>query len=127
MIISIPKLYIKTRKLCSVIWLSKICEGVELMRLQCHPPDCGTSFFFLFCFVFVKIRKQTNRKLEYCLCFYTLRSIKNKTSVSGSTESHCFLYPKTQVKSLSIYDAQWYFHGIQSWNWHLTNLRFSFH
>lgn len=71
------------------------------MRLQCHPPDCGTSSFFLL-LVFVKVSKQINRKLEYCLCFYTLRSIKNKACVSRSMDGHWFLYPKTQVKRLSI-------------------------
>lgn len=86
-------LYIKTRKLCSVIWLLKTREGMKLMQLQCHPPDC---------FVFEKVRKQANRKLEYCLCFYTLRSIKNKGCVSRSMDGHWFLYPKTQVKRLSI-------------------------
>lgn len=53
-------------------------------------------------FVFEKVKKQANRKLEYCLCFYTLRSIKNKACVSRSMDGHWFLYPKTQVKRLSI-------------------------
>lgn len=90
--------------------------GYEAYATAMPPSRLWNKFLFSLLLVVVKVSKQINRKLEYCLCFYTLRSIKNKACVSRSMDGHWFLYPKTQVKRLSILTLNGIFHRIQSWN-----------